>query len=193
MRLDKLFWSFIISCGVLTQMAHATIIPTEFLNNDNYSDDYKQQVILSVATHALEYPNVPSNAVWSVIKYESTFGHYDFKGRVKCNRCHAVGICQVIPSTQGIKSQFDVWLLDENIECCYAILDQNLKDYTHGDLELAFGAYNTGRACRNGYARRVYRYFQRLEAAEETLIPDSYNVLDDSLVLGDTTLVTPLE
>ena len=28
----------------------------------------------------------------------------------------------------------------------------------HGDWKLAFGAYNTGRPCVNGYAEKVYNY-----------------------------------
>lgn len=143
--------------------------------NKNY-DDYEKimdnlikdnpssmQVYFYTKYYARKY-NVPENIMFAIAKKESNYSNpmnFKYNHRVKSYAGNYVGTYQICSSTataaMGKKVTTHELMNDvkTNTESATKLM-RKLYD-KNKDWELSLGEYNTGKPCRNNYAKSVYR------------------------------------
>lgn len=108
--------------------------------------------------------DIPKNYAYGIAHCETGYnGPFDWKYNHKqVSKCGAAGPMQVMPATAFMVngSKVSTTLLKNdiqyNVKTSMKLLRMLYDKY--GDWKIAFGAYNTGHACINAYANRVYDY-----------------------------------
>ena len=121
------------------------------------------QMFYLIDKYAEEY-NIPRNYAFGIANTESGYKgpfHWAYTQSLTSS-AGAVGAMQIMPQYAHpyVDGPFTRDQLRDDIEmnvkASMRIL-RKLRD-KHGDWQLAFGAYNTGRPCVNGYAVKVANY-----------------------------------
>lgn len=122
-----------------------------------------KQMYYWIERYAKEY-NIDPGYLYAIAYNESKYQgpyHYDYTQSVR-NKSGATGPMQIMPATARLmhKKDIDINRLRNDIEfnirtSCMAI--SHLRAYYGNDIELAFGAYATGKPCRNSDVKRIMK------------------------------------
>lgn len=167
----KLFQSFVFVLALLLVGAWAY-----GYNNLSQSDNYVVnpgkidktsppclQMFYHIDKYSKEY-GIPRNYAFGIANTETGYQGPFHWGYVQSltSSAGAVGPMQIMPQYAHpyVDGKFTVNELKNNIEMNVKASMRILKQLhtRHGDWKLAFGAYNTGRPCINGYAEKVASY-----------------------------------
>jgi hypothetical protein len=167
----KLFKSFlyVIAIGLVLAWAHGYQTSNQEKNYvlDPVSIDKTSppclQMYYNIEKYAEEY-QIPRNYAFGIANAETNYqGPFDWNyNQALTSSAGAVGPMQIMPQYAHpyVDGKFTVNDLKTDIEMNVKASMRMLKKLysIHGDWKLAFGAYNTGHACINGYAQKVSSY-----------------------------------
>ena len=121
------------------------------------------QMYYNIDKYAAEY-GIPRNYAFGIANAETGYQgpfHWGYD-QARTSTAGAVGPMQIMPryAHPYVDGSFTVDQLKTDIEMNVKASMRMLKKLygIHGDWKLAFGAYNTGRPCVNGYAQKVASY-----------------------------------
>jgi Transglycosylase SLT domain len=132
------------------------------------------QMYYAIEKYAPEY-GIPLDYAYGIAYYETRYQgpfHWEYD-QAQGSSAGAVGPMQIMPqyahpyvdgpfTTQELKTDIEM-----NVKASMRML-QKLKKL-HGDWQLVFGAYNTGRPMINDYARNVYNYKPKFKLNEKSI------------------------
>jgi len=167
----KLFKSFlyVIAIGIVLAWANGYQSTQE---NKNYVLDPASidktsppclQMYYNIEKYAEEY-DIPRNYAFGIANTETGYKgpfHWSYTQSLTSS-AGAVGAMQIMPQYAHpyVDGEFTREELKTDIEMNVKASMRMLRKLyeKHGDWKLAFGAYNTGHACVNGYAQKVASY-----------------------------------